>query len=207
MKQGNYTMKISQIKLKSSEHISLDKPIKIENNAILSQNAKAVTPNGLNWLFLRPSATQSGAGVSPSYTDLATSKRFPLMVWLILQNKPIGEYAKRLLLQPRVRPHRPNLGLLLKIAKGAFPMNTQTPCQTFTFVGTSTPQPQKPSNKPSPKLFFSFWVRMVGAGDVYFDDFFVAFAHANYLKHQYPLAKVQVVGVRSLMSVWQGDNV
>ena len=104
------------------EKLSFAKTTILNNNGVLSQNAKAVTPNGLNWLFLRLNVAQSGtgAGVNPSYIDLATSKRFPLMVWLILQNKPIGEYVKRLLLQPRVRPHRPNLGLLLKIAKGAF---------------------------------------------------------------------------------------
>lgn len=104
------------------EKLSFAKTAILNNNGVLSQNELAVTPNGLNWLFLRPNVAQSGtgAGVNPSYMDLATSKRFPLMVWLILQNKPIGEYVKRLLIQPRVRPHHPITGYQLKTELGAF---------------------------------------------------------------------------------------
>ncbi|MDO4896297.1 MAG: hypothetical protein Q3971_02945 [Moraxella sp.] len=62
----------------------------------------------------------------PPYTDHHTAPhgvlvRFPLMVWLILQNKPFGEYVKRFLVRPRVRPHRPNTGFSTQNLKGAFP--------------------------------------------------------------------------------------
>ncbi|OAV05138.1 hypothetical protein [Moraxella catarrhalis] len=106
-----------QCKLKLSEIISLDKIDEIRQNGVLSQKQKAVTPNRQNWLFLRPNTAQHGigSGVNLPYTDHHTAKsglvRFPLMVWLILQNKPLGEYAERLLFVPRVRPHRLFLGL------------------------------------------------------------------------------------------------
>ena len=118
-------MSFTQLKDKQHEKISVDKLFKVFNNAFLSQNLQAVTPNCPNWLFLRPDTATHGenAGVNPSYTDHAQSVRYPFMVWLILQNKPVGEYVERLLVRPRVRPHRPILGYLLKILQGAFKMN------------------------------------------------------------------------------------
>lgn len=115
-----------QCKLKLSEVISFDKITEMRQNGVLSQNEIAVTPSGLDWLFLRPNTAQHGIGlgVNLPYTDHHTAKsglvRCPLMVWLILQNKPLGEYVKRLLFQPRVRPHRPFMGNLLKTEIGVF---------------------------------------------------------------------------------------
>ena len=103
--------------------ISLDKITEIRQNGVLSQKLTAVTPSGLDWLFLRPNTAQHGigSGVNPPYTGYHTAKsglvRFPLMVWLILQNKPLGEYVKRLLFQPR---HHPFMGNLLKTEIGVF---------------------------------------------------------------------------------------
>ena len=115
-------MKEIQVKFFISEILSLAKNAGVKYDEPLSQNTIAVTPNGLNWLFLRPN-TAKGAGVSPSYTQSLPAKLLadfrPFMVWLILQNKPVGEYVKRLLLLPRVRPHRPFMGKLLKTTIGA----------------------------------------------------------------------------------------
>lgn len=116
-------MKEISLKQELIKNISLAKNAGVKYDEPLSQNAKAVTPNGLNWLFLRPNTAKAGIGVSvsPSYMQtLPMLANFrPFMVWLILQNKPIGEYVKRFLLQPRVRPHRPFFGLLTQNAKGA----------------------------------------------------------------------------------------
>ncbi|AWY20063.1 hypothetical protein [Moraxella bovis] len=101
-----------QCKSKVSEIISLDKIDEIRQNGVLSQKLTAVMPNGLNWLFYCPKHR-----AIPPYTGFS---RLPVMVWLILQNKPIGEYVKRLLLTPRVRPHRPFTGNLLKNLTGVF---------------------------------------------------------------------------------------
>lgn len=124
----DYNMKEISLKQELIKNISLAKNAGVKYDEPLSQNAKAVTPNGLNWLFLRPNTAKAGIGisVSPSYTQtLPMLANFrPFMVWLILQNKPIGEYVKRFLLQPRVRPHRPFLGLLTQNAKGASIMTT-----------------------------------------------------------------------------------
>lgn len=100
-----------QCKLKLSEIISLAKIDEIRQNGVLSQNVKAVTPNCQNWLFY----CQKSLAIPP-YTGV----RLSFMVWLILQNKPNGKYAERYLLQPRVRPHRPFLGLLTQNVKGVF---------------------------------------------------------------------------------------
>ena len=102
-----------------NENISLHKPQPNSDNGVLSQKQKAVTPNCLNWLFLRLN-TVKGAGVNPSYINYAQRVDYPFMVWLILQNKPIGEYVKRLLFVPRVKPHRPFLGCLTQKTKGVF---------------------------------------------------------------------------------------
>lgn len=112
--QEYFTMNEIQCKSKLSEIISLATPAKSTHNGVLSQKLKAVMPNGLNWLFLRPNT-----GVNPSYTGNVVTLYFPFMVWLILQNKPVGEYVKRYLCKPRVRPHRPFLGLLTQNYKGA----------------------------------------------------------------------------------------
>lgn len=68
---------------------SLAKKISKRYDGVLSQKYLAVMPNGLNWLFLCPNFIK---GMNPSY--LANLGKV-LMVWLILQNKPIGKYAKR----------------------------------------------------------------------------------------------------------------
>ncbi|NSM10993.1 hypothetical protein G5C01_06440 [Moraxella bovoculi] len=116
-------MKEISLKQEFIKNISLAKNAGVKYDEPLSQNELAVTPNGLNWLFLRPNTAKAGIGVSvsPSYMQtLPMLANFrPFMVWLILQNKPFGEYVKRLLIQPRVRPHRPFMGFLLKIELGA----------------------------------------------------------------------------------------
>lgn len=104
---------------KLDENLSLAMHAKSGNNGSLSQEQKAVTPNGLNWLFYCPKCANPLA--IPPYNHFATTGNLPLMVWLILQNKPFGEYAKRLLFVPRVRPRHPIIGFLLKNQKGAFP--------------------------------------------------------------------------------------
>lgn len=93
---------------KFDEKLSIAKVIMTGYYVILTQNLQAVTPNGLNWLFY-----------CLSYTLNPVDLR-PFMLWLILQNKPFGEYAKRLLVRPRVRPQRPFMGYLLKTLQGAF---------------------------------------------------------------------------------------
>lgn len=98
-------MKLSnQIQL-YNENKSLDKQVDATNNGVLSQKLIAVTPNCSNWLFLRPNTAQSGtgAGVNPSYICF-TSTKPSSYDGVILQNKPIGEYAERFLLVPRVDP-------------------------------------------------------------------------------------------------------
>lgn len=101
-----------------------------------SQNVKAVKPNRQNWLFYCPKSDKDKA--SPIiYAKFITNNKInlrPFMVWLILQNKPVGEYAKRYLLQPRVRPHRPSLGLLTQNVKGVFTMNANTIPLYFPFA-------------------------------------------------------------------------
>lgn len=118
-----YIMKKSKPIYKISENISLATPTKSRDNKNLSQNELAVMPNGLNWLFYCLQSNKDKA--IPPYTDHHTAKgvlvRLPFMVWLILQNKPFGEYVKRLLLIPRVRPHRPNTGFSTQNLTGAFP--------------------------------------------------------------------------------------
>ena len=106
--------------------ISLDKITEIRQNGVLSQKLTAVTPSGLDWLFLRPNTAQHGigSGVNSPYTGYHTTKsglvRFPLMVWLILQNKPLGEYVKRFLVIPRVRPHHTITGFSTQNLQGVF---------------------------------------------------------------------------------------
>lgn len=98
-------MKLSnQIQL-CNENKSLDKQVDATNNGVLSQKLIAVKPNCSNWLFLRPNTAQSGtgAGVNPSYICF-TSTKPSSYDGVILQNKPIGEYAERFLLVPRVDP-------------------------------------------------------------------------------------------------------
>ncbi|WP_063514386.1 hypothetical protein [Moraxella ovis] len=116
-------MKEISLKQELIKNISLAKNAGVKYDELLSQNLLAVTPNGLNWLFLRPNTAKAGIGVSvsPSYTQtLPMLANFrPFMVWLILQNKPVGEYVKRFLVRPRVRPHRPFMGKLLKTLLGA----------------------------------------------------------------------------------------
>lgn len=116
-------MKEISLKQELIKNISLAKIAGVKYDERLSQNTLAVTPNGLNWLFLRPN-TAKGAGVNPSYIGNVNTLYFPFMVWLILQNKPVGEYVKRLLMLPRVRPHRPFLGLLTQNNIRSIPMNT-----------------------------------------------------------------------------------
>lgn len=108
-------MNKNECKLQISEIISLVKCAGVIDNDALSQNVKAVTPNRQNWLFY--CSNNLSYLTIPPYTGIFC---LSFMVWLILQNKPFGEYAKRYLLQPRVRPHRPFLGLLTQNVKGVF---------------------------------------------------------------------------------------
>lgn len=84
-----------------SEFFSLDNLGKIANNAILSKT-KSGTPNRQIMAFFMPII-----GQFLPYTGFL---RLFFMVWLILQNKPFGEYVERLLFVPRVRPNHPILG-------------------------------------------------------------------------------------------------
>ena len=102
-----------------SEFISLDKIGGVSDNGTLSQNLLAVTPNCSNWLFYCLHGHQHHTDDTP-YTVFVFAKYFHFMVWLIPQNKPIGEYVERLLLRPRVRPHHPMTGYLLKTLTGVF---------------------------------------------------------------------------------------
>lgn len=112
-------MKLSnQIQL-YNENKSLDKQVDATNNGVLSQNCKAVTPNCSNWLFYCLNGDNPHTGIT-SYMGFVFTKYFPFMVWLILQNKPIGEYVERLLYKPRVRPHRPIIRVLTQNCKGVF---------------------------------------------------------------------------------------
>lgn len=92
-----------QQKSKNTEKISLPKCLScvagVGNNGVLSQKVKAVQPNRQSLAFLLPKTRQ--------FLPYTGFLRLSFMVWLILQNKPIGEYAKRLLLLPRVRPNHP----------------------------------------------------------------------------------------------------
>ena len=101
------------------ENKSLDKQVDATNNGILSQKHIAVTPNCSNWLFYCLNGDNPHAGIT-SYIDFVFTKCLSFMVWLILQNKPIGEYVERFLYVPRVRPHRPMTGYLLKNHIGVF---------------------------------------------------------------------------------------
>lgn len=108
---------------KNSEKLSLEKMGECLQNGVLYQKHIAVKPYRQNWLFLRPNTTK-GTGVNPSYPQSPILAFVCFMVWLILQNKPIGEYAKRLLYVPRVRPHHPFLGLFTQNHIGVFNMKT-----------------------------------------------------------------------------------
>lgn len=92
-----------QQKSKNTEKISLPKCLScvasVGDNGVLSQNSKAVKPNRQTMAFFMPNT-----GQFLPYTGFL---RLSFMVWLILQNKPVGEYVKRLLLRPRVRPNHP----------------------------------------------------------------------------------------------------
>lgn len=116
-------MKEISLKQELIKNISLVKNAGVKYDELLSQNLYSGSPYRQNWLFLRPNTAKAGtgAGVSPSYTQhLPMLANFrPFMVWLIVQNKPIGEYVQRLLYRPRVRPHRPFMGKLLKTCIGA----------------------------------------------------------------------------------------
>ncbi len=92
-------MNILHLKHLGSENISLHKPQPNGDNGVLSQNAIAVTPYRPNWLFYC-----LFLGKNPSYLNFINIKCLPSHDGVILQNKPMGEYAERLLLQPRVNP-------------------------------------------------------------------------------------------------------
>lgn len=97
-----------------SEFFSLVLLVKIIENLILSQNSKAVKPNRQIMAFFMPNTRQF-----LPYTGFLC---LFFMVWLILQNKPFGEYVERLLLRPRVRPNHPILGYfpLTQNSKGGY---------------------------------------------------------------------------------------
>ncbi len=161
--------------------LAFDNCLKQDYDNDLSQNLLAVTPNCQNWLFLRPN-TGSSASVSTPYSNLtkaiSRSKRYPLMVWLILQNKPFGEYVERLLTEPRVGPRRPNLGYFLNKLLGAFNMNAVTSKETF-FI-----------NIPSLGLVFNFETKAD------------ALAFAEKAQKQYPEHKVERWVNRQFTDSW-----
>lgn len=84
-----------------SEFFSLVLLVKMIENLILSKIISG-TPNRHILAFFMPITGQ----ILP-YTGFL---RLCFMVWLILQNKPLGEYVERLLIIPRVRPNHPILG-------------------------------------------------------------------------------------------------
>lgn len=199
-----------------SEFISLDKIGGVSDNGTLSQNLQAVTPNCSTWLFYCLNGHQHHTDGTP-YTVFVFAKYFPFMVWLIPQNKPIGEYVERLLVRPRVRPHHPMTGYLLKTLQGVFTMNTKhtlqptkgNPTNTplFAFTGKIKPtQARKPSNK-NPQQFDNFLVYVpILKITVYFDKYFDAFAHASYLKSLYPLTNIGIYGYQSLIDTQSGEQ-
>ena len=101
------------------ENKSFDKVVRVADNSRLSQNLQAVTPNCSNWLFYCLHGDFPHTA-NTSFIDFVFAKCLSFMVWLILQNKPTGEYVERLLVRPRVRPHRPITGYLLKTLQGVF---------------------------------------------------------------------------------------
>lgn len=84
-----------------SEFFSLDNLGKIANNATLSKIISG-TPNRQIMAFFMP--------ITGQFLPYTGFLRLFFMVWLILQNKPFGEYVERLLIIPRVRPNHPILG-------------------------------------------------------------------------------------------------
>lgn len=119
IKQRYFIMNEIKLKRLFDEILSLATPAQNADNSRLSQKLKAVMPYRQNWLFYCLHGANSHTD-NTLYTYFVLTKCFSLMVWLILQNKPIGEYAKRFLLVPRVRPHRPLTGLLTQNLKGVF---------------------------------------------------------------------------------------
>ncbi|UNU73650.1 hypothetical protein LU293_01690 [Moraxella nasovis] len=109
-------MNIIQKTTAKREFISLAKINECLQNSVLSQKCKAVRHTAQTGFFIAYS--QGKPTISNAFWC------YSLMVWLILQNKPFGEYVERLLYIPRVRPHHPFAGLLLKNCKGAYSMNT-----------------------------------------------------------------------------------
>lgn len=106
---------------------TLDNQGKMRNNVILSQNSKAVTPNCQNWLFycLKSAINHLMAHTPAERPSYLGKIRLSDYVGVIVQNKPIGEYAQRLLWKPRVNPNALFFGLsqTLKKSKGVQPMN------------------------------------------------------------------------------------
>lgn len=88
-------------KVLMSEFFSLVKVAGVKDNSFLSKTNSG-SPNRHTLAFFMPITGQ----ILP-YTGFL---RLFFMVWLILQNKPLGEYVERLLLVPRVRPNHPILG-------------------------------------------------------------------------------------------------
>lgn len=100
-----------QQKSKNTEKISLPKCLSyvagVGNNGILSKIISG-TPNRQLLAFFMPKWYQLPCKQSNIHAlNISNFGYIFVMVWLILQNKPIGEYVKRLLIMPRVRPHRP----------------------------------------------------------------------------------------------------
>lgn len=91
-------------KVLMSEFFSLVLLVKMIENLILSQKVKAVKPNRQTMAFFMP--------ITGQFLPYTGYLRLCFMVWLILQNKPLGEYVERLLLLPRVRPNHPILAVL-----------------------------------------------------------------------------------------------
>lgn len=76
------------------ENKSFDKVVRVADNSFLSQKYLAVTPNCSNWLFYCLHGDNPHTA-NTSFIDFVFAKCLSFMVWLILQNKPTGEYVER----------------------------------------------------------------------------------------------------------------
>ncbi|WP_019520172.1 hypothetical protein [Faucicola boevrei] len=84
-----------------SEFFSLVKVAGVKDNSFLSK-LHSGSPNRHILAFFTP--------ITGQFLPYTGFLRLFFMVWLILQNKPLGEYVERLLCKPRVRPNHPILG-------------------------------------------------------------------------------------------------
>lgn len=132
-------MKLDIIKKEYIEKV-FDNCLKQDYDKALSKFQSDFANIAKTWHFLR-----LNTGVNPSYTHFVHTKSSSYD-GVILQNKPLGEYAERRLWKPRVNPIDPFFGRFSQTqnSKGAFTMNAVTSKETF-FI-----------NIPSLGLVFTF---------------------------------------------------